>query len=105
MKRFLVIKDANTEYDFLYRRRGLGDLGDGVAYVHLQDETQWHGDFNEDTKVYGTNSQTEAEQLAQHLCAKFPTNKYMVCEVSMVYQTEVGPIKAAKFSDKGLMPV
>lgn len=104
MKRHYVIKADEREYDLHYRRRDLGELGDGLAYVHIQDDTEWTGAFDADTKVYATNSEYEAEKLAQHLSAKFAPNKYIVCSAISVYQAEVGPVKAAKFSDKGLLP-
>jgi hypothetical protein len=108
MKQHMVvlIQSGGELYDHQYRRRGLGEAGDGVLYLYpTQTADEWNGAFSGKKELYFTNSVDEAQFLAKYLCGKYPGNRYVVASAAFLYQSTPGPVVGAQFSEKGVLPL
>lgn len=108
MKQHMVVLSHNGGelYDHQYRRRTLGDAGDGILYLHpTQNADDWNGSVSGKKEVYFTNSQVEAQHLAKFLCERYPGNQYIVASAAFLYQSTPGPVVGAQFSEKGILPL
>ncbi len=105
MYKFYVIRDDHA-YDFHYMNRGERGAGmDALAFSFNQPKIDLGATFERGMNVYGSNTEPDANALASMLAEKYPGNKYIVVKADVVYQAEVTAVKAAKMSEKGLLPV
>lgn len=108
MKQHMVVlvHNGGELYDHQYRRRTLGETGDGLLYLYpTQTAEEWNGSVSSKKEVYFTNSVDEAQHLAKFLCERYPGNQYIVASAAFLYQSTPGPVVAAQFSEKGVLPL
>lgn len=108
MKQHMVVlvHNGGELYDHQYRRRTLGEVGDGLLYMYpTQVADEWNGTVSNKKEIYFTNSVEEGQALAKHLCEKYPGNQYIVASAAFLYQSTPGPVVGAQFSEKGVLPL
>jgi len=104
VKQFSIIKYKPDAQQLMFR--DLARRREGIAYNQTQAATNGsEGDINEASDVYFADTIETATMLVEVLSAKYSQYSWIIAETQVVYFRDPGPVRQAKFTDKGLMPV